>query len=405
MSNIIYVSPYFWPETIGSAPYCSTLADHLAATGHDVHVLAMRPFYPKPDDFSSWADGHRDHEKVKDLEIARAPFNPAPSAGFKNRLLNDMRFAWHVLRQGINRRAQKADHVIVYVPSIIGACGAWGLSILKRAKFSIIVHDIESGLANALGLMGNSLAVKVLRSIESIILNRADQIIVLTEGMKSELHGIGCKSHIDVIPIWSMTFPDVAIATSGPLTIGYSGNFGRKQNLDQLIPILKSLEQSGIEIAIHLRGDGSEKERLQTLVHDLKLSHVKFLPLAPEEQLQQALQEIDLHLVPQALGVANYALPSKLITLMGAGRAFISIAEPGSALDVIARESEAGLCFAPGHDEAVVAAILDLAKDRSRLAVMGENGRKFVMARMNSETLLPVYAATLGLAGPARTEL
>ena len=289
------------------------------------------------------------------------------------------------------------DHVIVYVPSIIGACGAWISAKLNRSNFSIVVHDIESGLAKALGLMRNSIAHDVLRRVECFVFNRADHVIVLTEGMKQELRQIGCTKPISVLPVWSKSFPEKMPDTSRPITIGYSGNFGRKQNLDQLLLILKRIDQTDIPIRMILRGDGSEKERIVAAIQDLRLRDVQFQPLASEQQLQQALQEIDLHLVPQALGVANYALPSKLVTLMAAGRAFVSIAEPDSALDLIARESGAGLCLPPGDDERVAEAVLKLARNRQELISMGERGRVYVQKNMSSEVLLPAYAQALGL--------
>ncbi len=396
MSKIHYVAPYFWPETIGSAPYCTDFARYLSEQGHDVRVMAMRPFYPNPAEFADWFDGKRDDDRLDAIGIARAPFNPASSAGFKSRLLNDLRFGLHVIRQGRKLKHRSPDHVIVYVPSIIGACAAWISAGLNRSAYSIIVHDIESGLAKALGLMRNPIAHKILQRVERFVFNRAETIIVLTTGMEHELRQIGCVKPIAVLPVWSKSFPAKLADTSRPLTIGYSGNFGRKQNLDQLLPILQRVDQSDVPIRMILRGDGSEKARIENAVQKLRLRDVRFEPLAPEEQLQHALQDIDLHLVPQAFGVANYALPSKLVTLMAAGRAFISIAEPGSALDQIAQESGAGLCLRPGQDDAVVGAVLNLARNRQELTAMGERGRHYVMSKMSSAVLLPAYAQALG---------
>ena len=124
-TKIAYISPYFWPEEIGSAPYCTDFAHYLAAQKFSVQILSTRPFYPKPDEFIAWSDGQRDFENIDSLEMSRAQFNPAPSASFKNRLFNDLRFAWHVVKAAFSPRHRKTDHVIVYVPSIIGAFAAW----------------------------------------------------------------------------------------------------------------------------------------------------------------------------------------------------------------------------------------------------------------------------------------
>jgi colanic acid biosynthesis glycosyl transferase WcaI len=80
-------------------------------------------------------------------------------------------------------------------------------------------------------------------------------------------------------------------------------------------------------------------------------------------------------LVPQALNVANYALPSKLFSIMAAGRPFVCIAESGSPLDLLAQESGAGICVSPDQQERLFEAIISLAHDPSDLQAKGRNGR------------------------------
>lgn len=395
--KLAYISPYFWPEEIGSAPYCTEFAHYLADQGYAVQVLSTRPFYPKPDAFLAWANGERDFEKIGEIKIWRARFNPSPSAGFKNRLINDLRFASHVARSAFSTRRQKVDQVIVYVPSMIGAFAAWIFARIHQAKLSIIVHDIESGLAQALGLMRDGPAIRLLTGIEKFVLNRADHIVVLTDGMKAELRHIGCRRGITIVPIWGKTIPYRPPSLKAVATIGYSGNFGRKQNLDQLIPILRRLNQVGQRIDIILRGEGSEKAKLKSRIAELNIGGVRFEGLVAEAKLAEALQEIDLHLVPQALGVANYALPSKLISLMSAGRAFIAIAETGSALDVMARESGGGLSFPPQAETEIITAIVSLLETPGRLAEMGRRGRDYVTNHMSRDVVLPALASALGI--------
>ena len=62
--NILYLSPCFWPEQVGSAAYCTDLALHLQAEGHRLRVEAFRPHYPDAKHFPAWADGARDDERA-----------------------------------------------------------------------------------------------------------------------------------------------------------------------------------------------------------------------------------------------------------------------------------------------------------------------------------------------------
>src|SRR6218665_3243152 len=95
--------------------------------------------------------------------------------------------------------------------------------------------------------------------------------------------------------------------TVKPLDVGYSGNFGKKQNIDQLLPLIERLGRERPGIQVLLRGDGSEKDRLKDIIEARNISNVTFEPLAPSEKFVEALQSIDVHLIPQALNVANYA--------------------------------------------------------------------------------------------------
>src|SRR3546814_12119376 len=45
--DALMVTQYYWPEPIGSAPYCTDLAEWLAVAGWDVRVFTCRPHYPE----------------------------------------------------------------------------------------------------------------------------------------------------------------------------------------------------------------------------------------------------------------------------------------------------------------------------------------------------------------------
>jgi colanic acid biosynthesis glycosyl transferase WcaI len=47
MPTVLLVSIDYWPEETGIGPYSTGLAEHLAAVGHDVTVLAGMPHYPQ----------------------------------------------------------------------------------------------------------------------------------------------------------------------------------------------------------------------------------------------------------------------------------------------------------------------------------------------------------------------
>lgn len=390
-NRILYLSPYFWPEEIGSAPYCTELAVWLREQGHDVRVVAFRPHYPRAEQFRAWADGSHDNDSLDGILIDRVPVTDRGHGGFRDRLRNDLSFLWHVGRRALRGEFRKTDVVVAFVPCTLALYGALIVRLLTGARIVAVIHDIESGLAGSLGLVTNPAALFVLRLVERVGFNRADQVIVLTEGMKQEILDIGCRRPISVLPIWASLPPSGPVPMNGAAVVMYSGNFGKKQNLDQLIPLIKRLSDEKNSIRVVLRGDGSERERIKTQLEKAQVANTDFLPLAPAEQLMDSLQSAHIHLVPQALNVANYALPSKLFSIMSAGRPFVSIAEEGSPLHELTRQSGAGICVQPGDEEALYRAVVDLSGDIERQTRMGESGRRFVDQFMNKQTILRRY--------------
>lgn len=391
MAKIVYISPYFWPESIGSAPYCTDLALWLRDQGHTVEVITLRPHYPSPDLFGKWADGSRDRETYQGLNLTRIRASGRGAGGLKDRLKNDIRFVLGVIRLAFRRDLAGADAIVVTVPSCLPLLGALPLAWRTKARVTAVVHDIESGLAASLGLVGKGPLLPVMRFVERLAFNSADGVIVLTAAMADELRAIGCQRPITTLPIWSTVFPLAPIDTTKPPTVCYGGNFGKKQNLDQILPLLGLLDARRPNVRVVLRGDGTERARIEARVAAMGVSNTSFLPLAPAESFVAALQASAVHLAPQALNVGSYAIPSKLISIMAAGRPFLCIAEAGSPLEALARESEAGVCVYPGDDEALFKALDGLLADPKRCEDMGRRGRAYVAANMDREKIMTGY--------------
>ena len=389
--KIAYISPYFWPENIGSAPYCTDLCTWLAEKGHELRVIAFRPHYPNAGQFAAWQGGARDRETYNGAEIVRIKTRGRDGGGFRERLASDLAFLGGVLRYGTGRGLGDTDVIVAYVPSCLSLFGAAVLAWRTGAPVIGVVHDIESGLAAALGIAKRGILLRAMRIVERAAFSRAARMIVLTEGMAAELREIGYPKPITVLPIWSGSLPEKDPSPSAPPVIGYSGNFGKKQNLDQILPLIGMLNERRPEVRVVLRGDGSERRRIEASIGGMGVTNTEFLPLVPPEQVCESLQSIDLHLVPQAMNVARYALPSKLFTIMAAGRPFVCVAEEGSPLDHLARTSGAGLCVYPNDDEALFEAVDRLLSDRQLMCEMGRRGRTFVSTHMDRATILKSY--------------
>lgn len=402
-SKLLLVTQYYWPEPIGSAPYCTDLAEWLAASGWRTQVLTCRPHYPEGVVPERYADGDRDHEHQHGVEIVRVPPWRPERRGALGRMIGEFVFLMRGLRSLATGRVSRSDMVISLCPSVLTVL-LGRISCRRKGRHFALVHDIQSGLAAGLGMVGGRWLIYAIRALERWVLNRTDGIFVLSEQMQARLVEQGVTTPIHVLPIWvDATLIHPTDREAAPdLTALYSGNLGRKQSLDQVLQLAEILKSRGSSVRIVVRGDGGEAVRLREEAASRGLDNLQFRPIVPLRQLGRSLAEGDIHLVPQDGNAADYAVPSKIYGIMAAGRPFIATAQPGSQLWYLCQQTGAFRCVPPGDAAALADAVLALAADARERLDLGTRGRAYVVANHEKASVLKVFEATLTADLPAR---
>ena len=375
--TVTIASLFYWPEKTGIAPPVQQLAEMLAEQGAQVTVLAPRPSYPEMAVFPDYRDGSRDRETHNGVSIVRFPVAPQkPGGGLVSRAVTELALAWWIWWHLITR--PRPDLAVGVCPSIL-AVGAMLLSVSRKTQRVAVMYDIQSGLAKSLKMARHSFVGGVIEWLERSTLNRVDRVITLSQAMSDAIRSIGVKVPISIIP---PTVDDELIQprpeAPGPITLLYSGNIGRKQGLEQLIDLAEHLQQRQLDAVLIVRGDGNFREELQQHAEDRGVSNLRFEPLLPVARLSEGMAQGHIHLVPQNPAGAAFAVPSKIYSIMAAGRAFICTAEPGSPLDRLRDESDAFLTCAPNQPRLLADAVERLMKDHVERARLGCNGRAYV---------------------------
>lgn len=373
--SLLVLSNYYHPEPTGSAPPITDLSLWLAQNGLKPDVLAARPSYPKNAVYAGYEAGEHDREDFQGVNVRRVASFVARSRGMVGRLLSEASFALAALMA----RRRRYQGVICVCPSVFVVAIA-PFFRAQGGRVVAIVHDIQSGLAASLKFGGAGILMQGLRRFEATALNRCDEIIALTPAMVEELQGIGIKVPIKIIP------PQVNILEIVPMpnealvhpVIVYSGNLGKKQGLDQVLELASELLKRGLDIHVLIRGEGSERIVLEEQVLREGLSNVSFADLAPRSEINAAFGSATLHLVPQNPGGANFALPSKIFSIMAAGRAYVATASVGTPLDTVTKESGGGVCVEPNRPELFADAVVALIKDEELRFRLGSSGRRYV---------------------------
>src|SRR5690606_16541023 len=72
-AEVLVVTQFYWPEPIGSAPYCTDLAEWLVQAGWPVTVFTSRPHYPDGIVPERYREGRHDRETRNGVAIERVP--------------------------------------------------------------------------------------------------------------------------------------------------------------------------------------------------------------------------------------------------------------------------------------------------------------------------------------------
>ncbi|MBY0322695.1 MAG: glycosyltransferase [Reyranella sp.] len=388
-SSVLFVSRYYWPELIGSAPFSTDIAEWLAARGRPTTVVSGLPHYPHDDVFPAYRDGRCRRETVCGVAVERLSAGPPRGGSAAARIANEAEFLLRGLATLATGRVRRHPVVLALCPSILSV--ALGVAARRRGGVCVaVVHDIQSGLAEKLGMGGSRLG-RLMRAAERSILNRTDLVAVLSSEMKDQLRNIGVTVPIEVIPLWVDTDhiqeAAPAVARSG-VRVLYSGNLGRKQGLGQVVELARELADRRLDIEIVLRGNGNQAGELLGQIKSLGLTNIQLAELQPNEALGTALAAGDIHLVPQRPDAAAFAVPSKVFNIMAVGRPFVATALPDSVLWRLQHQSGAFLCVPPDDPPTFAEAVIRLADDSRLRQELGRRGREFVEANYAKPRIL-----------------
>lgn len=369
----LILTQYFYPEPNGSAPPITDLARWLAEQGESPEVITARPSYPDRRVFEGYRKGERDKEVWEGVSVRRLASLVTRNSSVLGRLLTEGSFclslAWHKLFR------HKSNAVISVCPSIFVALIAPNF-VAPHGRHIVIVHDIQSGLGSSTG--ASKAVTRVLELLERIALNRVDAIVTLSPGMADALRNIGINKPIEIAPpqidVKSFDFaPDPNVGL-----VVYSGAMGRKQGLHQILDAAEILQSRGSQIRLILRGQGGLKDELVADAEKKNLRNVTFEPLVPAAGLNEAMALGSIHIVPQDAEGANFAVPSKVFSIMASGRPFLATAYAGSPLALLSEESGAGICVPPNAPEELADALERAIADPTTRRRLGMNGRRYV---------------------------
>jgi colanic acid biosynthesis glycosyl transferase WcaI len=413
--KILYVSQYFPPEMGAPAARAAELSHHWARMGHEATVLTGFPNHPTgvvPEDWRPRLRRLHSTEIINGVRVVRTWLWPLPNRKAHERIRNYASFCISAAISGL--ALGKPDVVIATSPQLLCALAGWWLAFWKRVPFVFEVRDLwpESLAAVGAGAEG-TLLHRGLGAIAGFLYRRADRIVVVSPAFKSHL-----------MKYWSVPAEKISIVENGVETdlfrldpkamearkqlklddhflICYIGTIGNAHGLDTLIAAAEQLQPAMPKAMFLMIGEGAEKERIMELAAARGLTNLRFLGQQPREQIPAYVSAADLCLVMlKKTELFKTVIPTKLLEYMACERPVV-VAVDGQARQIV-EEAQAGIFVEPENSEALVKAILDLAKDAQRRGQMGASGRQYIINQYSREKTAGAYIAVLEALGLSR---
>ena len=134
-------------------------------------------------------------------------------------------------------------------------------------------------------------------------------------------------------------------------------------------------------------GEGPEKERLIKKKNKDNIYNVLFLSALTKNEMPSFVSAMDVSIVPlRRLNLFKGAIPSKIFENLAMKKPILLGVE-GEAYDLFIRDGDSGLFFEPENAEQLTIAINKLITNPELIKTLGENGRQYVSANFDRNTL------------------
>ncbi|HXQ25762.1 MAG TPA: glycosyltransferase family 4 protein [Candidatus Acidoferrales bacterium] len=382
--HILLFNEYYPPDTSATAKMAAQVAETLAKH-HKVTVVAGRPSYD-PDEFYPFAFLRRDTRNG--VVVERVGSTAYPRHHMRRRVSNYLTYLALAVPRAL---AIRPDVILAMTdPPVAGIAGAF-IARLARRPFVYNIRDLYPDMAVGGDIVRPSRWVERWEKMHRRALKQAARVIVLGDDMRDRILAKGVAPERVVVVRDGTSFPASMpaqddpvvreIRSGFPFVVLHAGNLGFYGAWGTLLKAAEILRNENVGLVFI--GDGANRAALEAAASSSP--NVRFLPFRPVEQVPHVMMAGDVHIVTVRRGLEGVVVPSKLYSILAAGRPVLAVAAPESDAARIVVESGCGLAADPDDPAAVAVAIRQLRGDPARLIEMGRLARETAQkyARVN----------------------
>ncbi|PYV17425.1 MAG: hypothetical protein DMG21_08370 [Acidobacteria bacterium] len=375
--KILLLNEYFPPDTSATAKIAAAVVDALRER-HEVTVLCGRPSYD-PSEQHPFYFLRRERRGVTVERVGSTTF---PRYRMVHRLLNYLSYVF----LSIPRALMIPTDVVLAMTDppfegIVGAFVAW----LKRRPFVYNIRDLYPEMAIATKIVRPARWVEMWERLHRWALTRAARVIVLGEDTRERIVAKGNPDH----PVAQ------EVRNGYPFVVLHAGNLGFSGAWETVVKAARTLNGDGVGFVFV--GDGAMRTEIEASANGCKA--IRILPFRPADQIPYVLAAGDLHLVTIRRGLQGVVVPSKLYTILAAGRPVLALVPEESDVARLIRRGGCGVVASPDDPASMAGLVRELARDPERVAEMSRRATalapEFSRAkelRRFLETMESVYA-------------
>jgi glycosyltransferase involved in cell wall biosynthesis len=401
MARLIFVNRYFYPDHSATSQILSDLTFHLAAAGHEVHVLASRQIYDEPDAALPAC------ETINGVTVHRVASTRFGRAALPGRALDYLSF-YRSVRRRLDKIVRGGDIVIAKTDPPLLSVVLAAIARRRGARLVNWLQDIYPETATVLGVpLIRGPVGAALRALRNRALRGADATVVVGELMARQIEALGVTAaRVHVIANWcdDATIRPVALTDNplreawqlaGKFVVGYSGNLGRAHDFATVLAAAERLRNEP-RIVFLMIGGG---KRFEDLVRAVKLRGLErsfqFRTYQDRAMLPYSLGVADVHWLSLHPRLEGLIVPSKFYGIAAAGRPIVMIGDGDGEIARLVRQHRCGIIIAPGDAATLADTLRHWSEAPEALADMGAHARQMLDTQFTKRRALEQWSRLL----------
>jgi colanic acid biosynthesis glycosyl transferase WcaI len=267
--------------------------------------------------------------------------------------------------------------------------------------YSVAARFVLNKRARLLGWAGGA----YFERLEKKLLRESDAIICIAPSFANFLEGwriAGPKVHVienwaplsEIQPTTKQNPWAVENGVADDFCFVYSGTLGMKHRPELLLDLAKYLEANRSGKLVVVAG-GVGADWLATHAKGIDPSVLKLLPFQPYERVAEVMGSADVLITLLDSAAGSFAVPSKTLSYLCAGRALIVAAPDTNEAARIVERAKAGIVITPDNPGEMLEAAQLLLKNRSLCVEYGRNGRAFAERTFAIDTITDRFLSVL----------